>query len=168
MACIDPQLREDQLPALPLYQRNPPTSRSSSPIPSLSRHSPPHNPPSEPDEYDLFGESLNRYPSRIPTTRSLDDAILYWEKGDSTKGLTIPLRQWQTLFTPDQYRSEAQKLAMIKHVWEEYNDICGRDMEEFEKRFPGLRNRYSKLIQAVRQARIARGSSTSRPKRVRS
>lgn len=101
---------------------------------------------------------------RIPTTRTLDDALRYWEHGEPLKGLIVPLSQWSTLYQPSEYRKEAQKLTMIKHVCEEFNNECGGDMEEFERRFPGLRTQYTKLIYAVREARIARGVSVQRSK----
>lgn len=101
---------------------------------------------------------------RIPTTHSLDDALRYWEHGEPLKGLTVPLNRWAQLYEPSQYRREAQKLTMIKHVWEEFQIECGGNMEEFESRFPNLRYQYTKLIKAVREARIARGLSVRRSK----
>lgn len=149
---------------------SPPPSRQLSPSPSVS-------------SVDLFGEPvtprstvhrLSAWPSasssqalpppvpRIPTTHSLDDVIRYWKEGDLRQGLTVPLYRWTELYKPSEYRAEAQKLTMIKHVWNEYAVHCKEDMKVFEDRFPGLRNQYGKLVKAVRNARIERGESKRR------
>ena len=117
-----------------------PPSRQPSPSPSTS-------------SVDLFGEPitprstvrhLSARPSasssqalpppvpRIPTTHSLDDVIRYWKEGDSRQGLTVPLHRWTELYKPSEYRAEAQKLTMIKHIWNEYAVHCKEDMEIFE------------------------------------
>jgi hypothetical protein len=94
---------------------------------------------------------------RIPKTTSLDDALQYWEKGDVSLGLTTPLKMWSDIYQPSEYRSEAQKLSMIHIVRDEFVKHCNGNWEVFEQHYPGLRHEYTKLIKAVRNARIARG-----------
>jgi hypothetical protein len=103
-------------------------------------------------------------PPRIPKTTSLDDAIRYWEDGDVEKGLNIPLQDWGIVYSPSQYRSEAQKRSMIGIVHAEFVQHCGRDWDVFEQQYSGLRYEYTKLIKAVRAARMARGEA--KPRRV--
>jgi hypothetical protein len=64
---------------------------------------------------------------------------------------------WATIYQPSEYRSEAQKLSMIHILRDEFVKLCKHDWETFETRYPGLRYEYTKLIKAVREARIARG-----------
>ncbi|KII85744.1 hypothetical protein PLICRDRAFT_178074 [Plicaturopsis crispa FD-325 SS-3] len=125
--------------------------RPSSPTPSFHRHSSPT--PPEP-----------RVP-RIPTTKSLDDALRYWNFGDADKGLTVPLKSWPATFTPADYVSEAQKFSMIKAVCEEFEVRCQSDFTVFEKEYPGLRRSYTKLVKAVREARKRRGDTKGRQAR---
>jgi hypothetical protein len=99
---------------------------------------------------------------RIPKTTSLDDALRYWEKGDEELGLTVPLKTWATVYQPSEYRSEAQKLSMIRILRDEFVDHCDRDWSVFEESYPGLRHQYTKLVNAVRQARVARGDAKPR------
>ena len=99
---------------------------------------------------------------RIPRTTSLDDVLRYWEKGDASLGLIIPLKQWSTIYSPSEYRSEAQKLCMIRILQDEFVKHCNGDWETFEECYPGLRDQYTKLVKAVRNARIARGEVKSR------
>jgi hypothetical protein len=73
------------------------------------------------------------------------------------KGLEIPLREWSLVYSPSQYRSEAQKLSMIGIVWAEFVEHCSQDWDTFEQQYPGLCHKYTKLIKAVRAARMARG-----------
>jgi len=99
---------------------------------------------------------------RIPKTTSLDDALQYWEKGNASLGLTVPLKKWSTIYSPSEYRSEAQKLSMIHIVRDEFVDNCNADWNVFEEHYPGLRDQYTKLVKAVRRARIIRGDVRSR------
>jgi hypothetical protein len=94
---------------------------------------------------------------RIPKTTSIDDALRFWEEGDVSLGLSSPLKMWATIYQPSEYRSEAQKLSMIHILRDEFVKLCKHDWETFETRYPGLRYEYTKLIKAVREARIARG-----------
>jgi len=101
-------------------------------------------------------------PPCIPKTTSLDDAIKYWEKGDEAKGLDLPLKVWIYAYRPSEYRMEAQKLSMINIVRTEFVERCNRDWTIFEQQYPGLRYQYTKLVKAVRAARITRGETKPR------
>ena len=101
-------------------------------------------------------------PSRIPRTTSLDDVLAYWENGAPDKGLVIPLKQWVDIFDPSDYQPEAVKLSNIRFIWEEFAIECQGDFNLFEAKFPGMRNQYTKLLKAVREARKARGEAKSR------
>jgi hypothetical protein len=101
-------------------------------------------------------------PPRIPRTTSLDDAILYWETGNVEKGLLMPLKSWALVYQPLEYRSEVQKLSMVSIVYEEFVHHCHRDWDVFNKKYPNLRHQYTKLVKAVRVARIARGEAKPR------
>ena len=103
-----------------------------------------------------------RQVSRIPKTTSLNDALRFWEKGDEALGLLVPLKQWGTLYQPSEYRSEAQKLSMIRMVRDEFVKHCQADRRVFEQRYPGLDDQYTKLVKAIRAARIARGDAVGR------
>jgi hypothetical protein len=98
----------------------------------------------------------------IPKTTSLDDALWYWEKGDEALGLTVPLKAWVTIYQPSEYRTEAQKLSMIHILRDEFVDHCDQDWSVFEEHYPGLRYQYTKLVNAVRQVRIAHGDAKAR------
>lgn len=104
-------------------------------------------------------------PSRIPETKSLDDALRYWEHGAPEKGLNIPLKEWSTQFESSEYASEAVKLGNIRFVCEEFNLQCGGDHGRFEAKFPGLRRRFTMLMKAVRTERKVRGDTKSRRSR---
>jgi hypothetical protein len=99
---------------------------------------------------------------RIPKTTSLDDAIRYWEDGDVGLGLSVPLKTWATTYQPFEYRSEAQKLSMIRILRDEFVVHCDHDWDIFEELYPGLRYQYTKLVKAVRRARVARGDAKLR------
>ncbi|KAJ7456105.1 hypothetical protein FB451DRAFT_1564714 [Mycena latifolia] len=104
-------------------------------------------------------------PARIPETKTLDDALQYWERGSPQKGLNVPLKDWSTLFRSTEYASEAVKLGNIRFVCEEFLVQCGGDHERFETKFPGLRKRFTMLMKAVRAERKIRGDTKSRSRR---
>jgi hypothetical protein len=95
----------------------------------------------------------------------LDDVIRYWEHGDPEKGLMVPLSKWRDLYEPSQYSSEAQKLSVLRSIYLEFTVNCAGDWSTFEAAFPGLRYQYTKLIAAVRKARIQRGDARARKRR---
>ncbi|KAJ7143011.1 hypothetical protein C8R44DRAFT_726298 [Mycena epipterygia] len=101
-------------------------------------------------------------PSRIPETKSLDDALLYWEHGSPEKGLIVPLKDWTMRFKSSEYATEAVKFGNIRFVCEEFRVRCGGDHGAFEAKFPGLRNRFTMLMKAVRAERKIRGDTKSR------
>lgn len=51
---------------------------------------------------------------------------------------------------------------MIEKVYEEFNVHCNHNIKEFEEKFPGLRGKYTKLVAAVREARVSRGDTKRR------
>jgi hypothetical protein len=95
----------------------------------------------------------------------MDDVLKYWEQGDSDKGLTVPLKSWSLLYKPQEYRSEGQKLSMARILYDEFTVHCRRDWGVFEQKYPDLRHSYTKLIKAVREARVLRGDARTRQKR---
>ncbi|KAJ7269030.1 hypothetical protein C8J57DRAFT_1509246 [Mycena rebaudengoi] len=101
-------------------------------------------------------------PSRIPQTKTLDDALDYWQRGAPEKGLTVPLSEWSQRFKSSQYASEAVKLGNIRFVCEEYLIQCGSDNNKFDDMYPGLRKKFTKLMMAVRTARKLRGETKAR------
>ncbi|KAJ7149449.1 hypothetical protein C8R43DRAFT_1128452 [Mycena crocata] len=104
-------------------------------------------------------------PSRIPETKTLDDALEYWEHGSPQKGLNVALKTWSTVFKPSEYTSEAVKLGNIRFVCEEFSVHCGGDYGSFETKFPGLRKKFTMLMKAVRTERKRRGETKSRSSR---
>jgi hypothetical protein len=54
----------------------------------------------------------------------LADVIQYWEEGAPEKGLTTPLKDWETIFQRPDYRTEATKLSNIKFVYWEWAIHC--------------------------------------------
>ncbi|KAJ7227574.1 hypothetical protein C8J57DRAFT_1535024 [Mycena rebaudengoi] len=104
-------------------------------------------------------------PSRIPETNSLADALYYWQHGAPEKGLVIPLNHWSALFNSSQYSTEAVKLGNIRFVCEEFLIQCEGNEQLFEERYPGLKNKFTKLMKAVRVARKARGEAKTRQSR---
>lgn len=136
-------------------------------LPSISHSTPPPLPSLPMASSAALEAFRSPGPSlRIPTTHTLEDALQYWHHGNESKGLVIPIKRWTDLYLPSQYRSEAQKFTMVKHVVEEYEVECKGDAEEFERRFPGLQSQWTKLVKAVREARKGRGVSIARPKRI--
>ncbi|KAJ7778003.1 hypothetical protein DFH07DRAFT_766219 [Mycena maculata] len=101
-------------------------------------------------------------PSHIPETKSLDDALEYWEHGSPEKGLNVPLKDWSALFKSSEYTSEAVKLSNIRFVCEEFQGRCTGDYNIFETRFPGLRKKFTMLMKAVRAEHKIRGETKSR------
>ncbi|KAJ7146653.1 hypothetical protein C8R44DRAFT_864392 [Mycena epipterygia] len=101
-------------------------------------------------------------PSRIPETKTLDDALLYWEHGSPQKGLLVPLKDWTTHFKPSEYATEAVKFGNIRFVCEEFRVRCVGDHGAFEAKFPGLQDRFTMLMKAVRAERKMRGDTNSR------
>lgn len=93
---------------------------------------------------------------RVPTTKSLDDCLRFWNTADESRGLLVPLRDWPTLFKPSQYRTEAVKWGRIRRVVREFEEHCGGDRDEFEECFPALADSYTKLWKAVDKAREER------------
>jgi hypothetical protein len=69
---------------------------------------------------------------------------------------------WVVTYEPAEYRSEAQKLSMIRIVRDEFVEHCARDYDVFEDQYPELRYQYTKLVKAVRTVRIARGDAAAR------
>lgn len=105
-------------------------------------------------------------PGRIPETNSMDDVIRYWTIGDASRGLYFPLAEWKLRFTRKDYsQSEAQKLSNLGFVYHEFQTHCEGCWDKFEIRFPGLRNRYKKLLAAVKAARIVRNECKKRNRR---
>lgn len=103
----------------------------------------------------------SQQPARIPETRSLDDALRYWESGAPERGLMVPLKLWASTYSTSDYASQAVKLGHIRFVQHEFYVICEGDYGLFESRFPGLRYKYTKLIKAVANARKDRGEAKS-------
>jgi hypothetical protein len=101
-------------------------------------------------------------PCRIPTTKSFRDALHFWETGDSSHGLDLPLKDWPLHFTPGQYRDQAVKYNQIKHVVAEFYEHHNGDMDKFARAFPSCQKSYSQLVKDVRQARIDRGETKNR------
>jgi hypothetical protein len=106
-------------------------------------------------------------PNRIPEVNTIHDAIRYWEKGAPEKGLVVPLKDWRDTYEPWQWRTQGQKFSMIEKVYLEYSVHCEGDMDVFSEQYPGLENRYTKLLSAVREARILRGETKARRKKDR-
>ncbi|KAF7334010.1 hypothetical protein MVEN_02306200 [Mycena venus] len=96
-------------------------------------------------------------PSRIPETKTLDDALTYWEHGAPQKGLDVPLKEWATLFKSSEYASEAVKLGNIRFGCEEFRVHCNGDFAAFEEKFPGMQRKFTMLMKAVRAERKLRG-----------
>ncbi|KAK7691283.1 hypothetical protein QCA50_004676 [Cerrena zonata] len=150
-----------------------PTPSRSNPLESLSLQPDSTSPLSSPNlatmveknQLSLTQASQSQGPGRIPTTRTLEDVIRYWDHGDSKRGLEVPLKLWAVKFAPDQYRSEAQKLSMIQKVYDEFSVHCGGSMQVFDEKYPGLRGKYTKLLHSIRAARKARGDTKSRNRR---
>jgi hypothetical protein len=74
-------------------------------------------------------------------------------------GLTSPLKLWDSIYQPSEYWSEAQKQSMIHIIRDEFVEHCNGDWQVFEEQYPELRYEYTKLIKAVRKARIAHGDA---------
>jgi len=108
-------------------------------------------------------------PSRlcIPDTRSLDDCLQYWDFGQESKGLLVPLKDWPLHFKPSAYRSEAVKWGKIQKVVSEFCKACGSDRERFEALYPGLSQQYTKLLKAIDLERERRDELVRRPKKRR-
>ncbi|KAJ7629321.1 hypothetical protein B0H17DRAFT_1150635 [Mycena rosella] len=104
-------------------------------------------------------------PSRIPETKTLDDALKYWEYGSPQKGLNVPLKNWSSLFKTAEYASEAVKHGNIRFFCEEFQDRCGGNHASFEAKFPGLRGKFTMLMKAVQAERKLRGETKSRSRR---
>ncbi|TFY81727.1 hypothetical protein EWM64_g2287 [Hericium alpestre] len=94
----------------------------------------------------------------IPTIHSLSDVIRYWEIGDIHHGLTVPLGKWRPNFYRSAQQRERVKWANASHVYEEYCRL-GKDLDRFNEEYPGLQgdNKYSQLLDAVRERRKALG-----------
>ncbi|KAJ7655921.1 hypothetical protein B0H17DRAFT_1146313 [Mycena rosella] len=104
-------------------------------------------------------------PSRIPETKTLDDALEYWEYGSPQKGLNVPLKNWSSLFKSAEYASEAVKHGNVWFVCEEFQVRFGGDHASFEAKFPGLRGKFTMLMKAVWAERKLRGETKSRSRR---
>jgi hypothetical protein len=74
---------------------------------------------------------------------------------------------WCARFEPWQYRSEAQKLSMIKKVYNEFAKQCRRDRNIFSEQFPGLQDHYTKLVVVVRKAQLEHGETKTRQQKGR-
>lgn len=99
---------------------------------------------------------------RIPDTRSLNDCLRFWETGDTSKGLLVPLKDWPSRFKPSSYRREAAKWGKVEKVVKEFRD-CSSDHDQFEARYPGLSCSYTKLLKAIDAERECRGELVRRP-----
>lgn len=77
-------------------------------------------------------------------------------------GLMVPLQSWQALWEASEYHSEAVKFSNICQIYEEWKYQCKGDYDVFESRYPDLKHKFTKLLGAVRAARIARGETKSR------
>jgi hypothetical protein len=51
---------------------------------------------------------------------------------------------------------------MIRILRDEFVVHCDHDWDIFEELYPGLRYQYTKLVKAVRRARVARGDAKLR------
>jgi hypothetical protein len=101
-------------------------------------------------------------PSRIPEVNTIDDVFRYWETGAPEKGLLFPLRIWRDIYDRADYESEAQKWSNIRIVYDEFTKHCEGDWDVFERQYPGLHCKYTKLLLAIRKARVARGDAKPR------
>ncbi|KAJ7907750.1 hypothetical protein B0H13DRAFT_1879293 [Mycena leptocephala] len=138
----------------PSEDRVPGPSTGTIPSPPLSSNHPVSPPP-----------TYIPRPSRIPETKSLDDALAFWEHGSPQNGLDVPLKNWPTVFKSLEYASEAVKLGNIRFVCEEFQVHYGGDSTRFEAKFPGLREKFTMLMKAVRAERKLRGDTKSRNRR---
>jgi len=104
---------------------------------------------------------------RIPACGSLDDALTYWDSGCPDAGVMFALHDWESRYPNKRLwpQTEAVKYGNIKSVVDEFRIHCHASYQEFESQYPGLRKRYTKLYQAIRKAKIARGDATSRSPR---
>jgi len=77
------------------------------------------------------------------------------------------LHDWESRYPNKRLwpQTEAVKYGNIKAVVDEFRIHCHASYQEFESQYPGLRKRYTKLYQAIRKAKIARGDATSRSPR---
>jgi uncharacterized protein YukE len=77
------------------------------------------------------------------------------------------LHDWETRYPNKRIwpQTEAVKYGNIKSVVNEFQDYCNGSYEEFDSQYAGLRQRFTKLYQAIRKAKIARGDATSRSPR---
>ncbi|KAF7351924.1 hypothetical protein MVEN_01154200 [Mycena venus] len=139
-----------------------PEDRVHTPTSSVEHPPATPSPPSlRPDDPTPPSQYIPR-PSRIPETKTLDDALAYWEHGAPQKGLDVPLKDWAALFKSSEYTSEAVKLGNIQFVCDEFRVHCNGDFTTFEERFPGLRRKFTALMKAVRAARKLRGETKCR------
>ena len=104
----------------------------------------------------------NLGPPRISTAKSLDDVLHYWEEGAPEKGLVVFLANWCLNYNPNEYCSEAQKYSLMGILHDKFKIHCEGDWDVFHNRYPDLQYSYTKLIAAVREARIAQGDTKSR------
>ncbi|KAF7354486.1 hypothetical protein MVEN_01137900 [Mycena venus] len=132
-----------------------PATRAETPVP----------PPASPTNDHITPSPYVPQPSRIPETKTLDDALTYWEHGAPQKGLDVPLKEWATLFKSSEYTSEAVKLGNIRFVCEEFRIHCNGDFAVFEEKFPGMRRKFTMLMKSVRAERKLRGEAKSRNSR---
>ncbi|KAF7342137.1 hypothetical protein MVEN_01801400 [Mycena venus] len=132
-----------------------PATRAETPVP----------PPASPTNDHITPSPYVPQPSRIPETKTLDEALAYWEHGAPQKGLDVPLKEWATLFKSSEYTSEAVKLGNIRFVCEEFRIHCNGDFAVFEEKFPGMRRKFTMLMKSVRAERKLRGEAKSRNSR---
>jgi hypothetical protein len=104
-------------------------------------------------------------PTRIPEVHTLADVIQYWEEGAPEKGLTTPLKDWETIFQRPDYRTEATKLSNIKFVYREWAIHCERNDAIFDVQYGELRNKYTALRKKILKARQERGEAEIRIRR---
>lgn len=138
------------------------------PPPAPQQQYTPPTPPPAPQQQHAILHTLKR-PDRIPQCGSLDDALHYWNQGDHSKGLLVPLKDWENHYhdfpQKSWTRTEAVKFGNIKSVVEEFETRCRGSHEEMDSKYPGLRNQYTKLYTAIREAKKARGEAKSRSPR---
>lgn len=143
-----------------------PPSRSPSPLPSPTTTAYP-TPQTSPTKYPAktATETLPVHPlrpSRIPECNTLHDVITYWEEGEKSLGLMVPLKSWPAIWEASEYRREAVKFGNIRQIYDEFAYQCKGDHDIFDSKYPGLKHRFTKLLAAVRAARIERGEARGR------
>ncbi|KAF8590281.1 hypothetical protein K439DRAFT_176278 [Ramaria rubella] len=106
------------------------------------------------------GLCIPRVRSNIPKEKRWLAFVKDWEEPDVTRGLIIPLKDWNPKWKTD--LNFAMSYTARRVIATEFIDNCGRREDIFVQRWPAAMNGTTELCKAIQAAHIREGTAKAR------